>query len=117
MPPIPPMPAPAPADSLSSLGSSTTTASVVVNKDDTLNNNNKVSCFIIRSRILRGHSSLISRDSRKEVVAHYGCETWGLTRPQGSCISSFYTEIFKSKKEEAIVLAYTDVGLILFTLI
>lgn len=30
------MPAPAPADSLSSLGRSTTTASVVVNRDDTL---------------------------------------------------------------------------------
>ncbi|ESQ47465.1 hypothetical protein EUTSA_v10022100mg, partial [Eutrema salsugineum] len=59
--------------------------------------------------------SLVNRISRKEVVAHYGCETWGLARPLGSYVFSFLRETFKNKtqKEKISVLAYTDVGLIL----
>lgn len=57
--------------------------------------------------------SLICRDSRKEVVAHYGCETWGLARSLGFYVYSFLDEHFKIDKEKVRVLAYTDVGLIL----
>ncbi|CAA7032083.1 unnamed protein product [Microthlaspi erraticum] len=42
--------------------------------------------------------SLMRRDAPEKVVAHYGCEVWGLPRSLGS----YYT-----------VLAYTDIGLIL----
>ncbi|XP_010430831.1 PREDICTED: F-box protein At3g28330 [Camelina sativa] len=57
--------------------------------------------------------SLMCRDTQKEVVAHYRCETWGLPRSLGSYISSFLTHKFKFQEEKVTVDAYTDVGLIL----
>ncbi|XP_010431106.1 PREDICTED: F-box protein At3g28330-like [Camelina sativa] len=51
-----------------------------------------------------------------EVVAHYGCETWGLQRSLSSYISSFLTHRFNTQYPIiTLVEAYTHVGLILIT--
>ncbi|BAB02640.1 unnamed protein product [Arabidopsis thaliana] len=57
--------------------------------------------------------SLMCRETHKEVIAHYRCDTWGLTQSLGSYISSFLTHKFGIHKEKVTVEAYTDVGLIL----
>lgn len=44
-----------------------------------------------------------------------GCDTWGLPRSMGSCISSFLTNKFKTQHEKYKVWSYTDVGLILIS--
>lgn len=60
--------------------------------------------------------SLMCRETHKEVIAHYRCDTWGLTQSLGSYISSFLTHKFGIHKEKVTVEAYTDVGLILVSL-
>ncbi|XP_010412625.1 PREDICTED: F-box protein At3g28330-like [Camelina sativa] len=51
-----------------------------------------------------------------EVVAHYGCETWGLQRSLGSYITSFLNHRFNTQYPIiTLVEAYTHVGLILIT--
>ncbi|CAH2061229.1 unnamed protein product [Thlaspi arvense] len=62
------------------------------------------------------HSSwslILGKHSPKEVLAHYGCKIWGLSRSLGSYVSSFVTSKFDTNNEKPRVLAYTDVGLIL----
>lgn len=65
--------------------------------------------------------SLMCTESKKEVLAHYGCENWGLSRSLGSYISSFLTDKFENHKDQLKyntirVVAHTDVGLILICL-
>ncbi|KAG7575131.1 hypothetical protein ISN44_As09g032580 [Arabidopsis suecica] len=60
-------------------------------------------------------------ESKKEVLAHYGCENWGLSRSLGSYISSFLTDKFENHKDHLKyntlrVVAHTDIGLILICL-
>ncbi|XP_024007895.1 F-box protein At3g28330 [Eutrema salsugineum] len=62
--------------------------------------------------------SVMWRDGRnknapEEVVAHYGCDVWGLPRSLGSYVSSFINSMTTTKTQEVRVLAYTEVGLIL----
>ncbi|CAH2045083.1 unnamed protein product [Thlaspi arvense] len=54
------------------------------------------------SRHQNSHSSwsLMCRDSKKEVLALYGCEIWGLQRSLGSYISSFLTDRFKKQRDQ-----------------
>ncbi|EOA29377.1 hypothetical protein CARUB_v10025664mg, partial [Capsella rubella] len=81
---------------------------------------------IVESKYLRelflshhqnSHSSwsLICSDAKnKEILAHYGCDNWGLSLSLYSYISSFLTDEFENHKDPTVyVLAYTDVGLIL----
>ncbi|EFH61891.1 hypothetical protein ARALYDRAFT_319134 [Arabidopsis lyrata subsp. lyrata] len=60
--------------------------------------------------------SLIYKHWPVEVVAHYGCAIWGLTRSLGSYLSSFLSKTFETHNEKVRVLAYTNVGLILIGL-
>ncbi|XP_010430830.1 PREDICTED: putative F-box protein At3g28280 [Camelina sativa] len=60
--------------------------------------------------------SLMFSCSTREIVAHYGCDTWGLPRSLGFYISSFLTNKFKTQNGMLKVWAYTgDVGLILIS--
>ncbi|CAA7032081.1 unnamed protein product [Microthlaspi erraticum] len=79
------------------------------------------------SRHQNSHSSwsLMCKESQKEVVAHYGCDIWGLERSLGSYISSFVTDKRKIREDdkhrpvwfddEEVSVVYTDVGLILIS--
>ncbi|XP_019100707.1 PREDICTED: F-box protein At3g28330-like [Camelina sativa] len=65
--------------------------------------------------------SFICNEPNEEVLAHYGCENWGLSRSLGSYISSFLTDEFQNHKDHpenklVRVVAYTDDGLILVCL-
>ncbi|CAA7032082.1 unnamed protein product [Microthlaspi erraticum] len=58
----------------------------------------------------------------KEVVAHYGCEIWGLQRSLGSYVSSFLTDKLREDDKHRPVwfdgnvsVVYSDVGLILIS--
>lgn len=64
--------------------------------------------------------SLICKDNPIEVLAHYGCEIWGLQRSLNSYIYSFITDKFvnhQDKYRHARVVAYTDVGLVLIRVV
>ncbi|CAH2045079.1 unnamed protein product [Thlaspi arvense] len=77
----------------------------------------------VRSTVRGASNARRTRDTSKEVVAHYGCEVWGLERSLGSYVSSFITASrLKSRKkkpriwhreQECEVLSYTDTGLVL----
>ncbi|CAL9237163.1 unnamed protein product, partial [Arabidopsis halleri] len=59
--------------------------------------------------------SLMCTESKKEVLAHYGCENWGLSRSLGSYISSFLTDKFENHKDHLQyntlrVVAHTDIS-------
>ncbi|KAL1198220.1 F-box protein [Cardamine amara subsp. amara] len=56
--------------------------------------------------------SLMCRGCETEVMSHYGSDNWNLKRSLSSYISSFLTNKF-GNYNEARVVAYTDVGLIL----
>ncbi|CAH8267035.1 unnamed protein product [Arabidopsis lyrata] len=73
---------------------------------------------LFRSMHQNSHTSswsLMSGKDGEEVVAHYGCNTWGLEQSLGSYISSFLTKMFETEKNKYIVWAYNDVGLILIS--
>ncbi|KAJ0245382.1 F-box protein [Hirschfeldia incana] len=55
--------------------------------------------------------SFICRGCETETMAHYGSDSWCLTRSLGSYISSFLAEKFENRQGR--VVAFTDVGLIL----
>ncbi|XP_010507087.2 PREDICTED: putative F-box protein At3g28280 [Camelina sativa] len=60
--------------------------------------------------------SLMFSCSTREIVAHYGCDTWGLPRSLGFYISSFLTNKFKTQNGRYKAWVYTDdVGLILIS--
>ncbi|KAL0692560.1 hypothetical protein Bca4012_059740 [Brassica carinata] len=55
--------------------------------------------------------SFMCRGCETETMAHYGSDSWCLTRSLGSHISSFLADRFENRQGR--VVAYTDVGLIL----
>ncbi|XP_023640428.1 F-box protein At3g28330 [Capsella rubella] len=70
---------------------------------------------IILARLPIRTSQFATCDAKnKEILAHYGCDNWGLSLSLYSYISSFLTDEFENHKDPTVyVLAYTDVGLIL----
>ncbi|BAB02618.1 unnamed protein product [Arabidopsis thaliana] len=59
--------------------------------------------------------SILSRCD-EEVIAHYGCNTWGLQRSLHFYISSFLTKKFETQRNNYKVWSYsTDVGMILIS--
>ncbi|VVB04301.1 unnamed protein product [Arabis nemorensis] len=61
-----------------------------------------------------------SKNHRIQVLAHYGCEIWGLQRSLKFYIKSFITKKFVNHPElyrQARVVAYTDVGLVLIRVV
>ncbi|KAL9293035.1 putative F-box protein [Arabidopsis thaliana] len=59
--------------------------------------------------------SILSRYD-EEVIAHYGCNTWGLQRSLHFYISSFLTKKFETQRNNYKVWSYsTDVGMILIS--
>ncbi|CAA7015220.1 unnamed protein product [Microthlaspi erraticum] len=65
---------------------------------------------IFDSHHQNSQSSWSLMDREHEVMAHYGCEIWGLSRSLGSYIS-FLNEKFETEKVRYV--SYTEVGLML----
>ncbi|XP_010412432.1 PREDICTED: F-box protein At3g28330-like [Camelina sativa] len=74
-------------------------------------------CFpdLFQSLHQNSHSSswsLMCRGCETEIMSHYGSDNWNLKRSLGSYISSFLTDKFENYNEARVV-SYTEVGLIL----